>query len=185
MLAAAVSALVVEWGLQGQSGSLQITGNSYAMASPLFELPAYLGLGLVCGGVASVFVALKDRFTAAYEGRAWGKASPLARTPAHLRPLLGGLACGLGALLLPQTMFSSYASLDQLIAGSLLPSVDVLLSLLLAKIVLTSFSLASGLVGGVFAPSLFVSTPTSYVRYALVRVHVVRRHGWGRVPPCS
>lgn len=167
MLAASISALLVQWGLQGES--LQITGNSYAMASPLFELPVYLGLGLVCGAISVAFSAMKDLFSDAFEGRAWGKASPLARTPAHLRPLLGGLACGLVALALPQTLFSSYTSLDQLIAGRHLPSVHVLLSLLLAKVVLTSFSLASGLVGGVFAPSLFV-TPHLLFEYALIIV---------------
>ena len=48
-----------------------------------------------------------------------------------------------------------YSSLDSLLAGRLPVSTSLLLLLLGLKLLLSSFSLASDLVGGVFAPSLF------------------------------
>lgn len=57
----------------------------------------------------------------------------------------------------PQTLFVGYSTLDQLLAGSTSIQLELplLLQLLSLKLLLSSFSLGSGLVGGVFAPSLF------------------------------
>jgi H+/Cl- antiporter ClcA len=153
VLAATISSLIVSVGLEGES--LQIQGNSYAMNSPLFELPVYLGLGLVCGGISVLFTTLRDAFTELYAGDSWARDYFIKDIPVHLRPILGGIVCGLAAFVLPQTLFSSYSTLDQLIAGRDFVPVSLLLSLLFVKLFLTSFSLSSGLVGGIFAPSLF------------------------------
>lgn len=47
VLAATLSDLVVDWGLEGRVETLSLQGNYYAMESPLFELPLYLLLGLI------------------------------------------------------------------------------------------------------------------------------------------
>ena len=154
VLAATLSSLVVKGGLTEES--LQVQGNSYAMHSPLFELPVYLGLGLVCGGVSVLFSFLRDSFTELYDGKSWAKGLPVVRISPLIRPILGGTLCGLAALAFPQTLFSSYSTLDSLIAGNDMLPVSLLVTLLVVKLILTSFSLSSGLVGGVFAPSLFV-----------------------------
>ena len=155
VLAATLSSLVVKGGLTEES--LQVQGNSYAMHSPLFELPVYLGLGLICGGVSVLFSFLRDSFSELFEGKVWAKDLPASSIQPFIRPLLGGTLCGLAALVFPQTLFSSYSTLDSLIAGKDMLPVSLLSTLLLVKLVLTSFSLSSGLVGGVFAPSLFVT----------------------------
>lgn len=46
VLAATVSDIIVSFGLK-HTESFSLQGNYYAMVSPLFELPLYLGLGLV------------------------------------------------------------------------------------------------------------------------------------------
>ena len=55
----------------------------------------------------------------------------------------------------PQTLFVGYATLDQLIAGKFDLNFNLLIELLSIKLLLSSFSLGSGLIGGMFAPSLF------------------------------
>ena len=120
------------------------------MVSPLFELPAYLGLGVVCGSISAAFSRLQDLFVNAFQAED-GVAS---RIPQDVRPLLGGLVCGLTGLFLPQTLFNSYATLDQLLVGKGL-ELSLLLQLLASKLVLSAFCIGSGLIGGVFAPALF------------------------------
>jgi H+/Cl- antiporter ClcA len=48
-----------------------------------------------------------------------------------------------------------YATLDQLLAGRIHLSPELLMQLLALKVTLAAFSLGAGLVGGVFAPALF------------------------------
>ena len=169
MLSTTLSSLVVSAWLAGES--LEIQGAAYAMHSPAFELPLYLGLGLACGAISVCFTTLRDAFAALFEGTGWGARLPVSSLPRYARPVLGGLACGLFALVLPQTLFSSYSTLDQLIAGREQLPVALLLALLGSKLLLTSFALSSGLVGGVFAPSLFVS---SFDRFLTACAYVLR-----------
>lgn len=175
VLAATLGSLVVSNGLSGES--LQIQGNSYAMHSPLFELPLYLGLGLVCGMISVTFTWLRDRFSEMFDDNV----NLLSRIPPVLRPILGGLLCGIAALFFPQTLFSSYSTLDQLISGKNPDPALLLVELLLVKLCLTSFSLSSGLVGGVFAPSLFVSTFVFEFTDTVLNIVVVRCNSRSRI----
>lgn len=151
--AGAVADIIVELGLH-ETNALAVQGNLYAMASPIFELSLYAGLGIISGVIAVAFTQLRDFFTEAFEGKTWGKSSPLTSIPPHLRPLVGGISCGLTALYFPQTIFVGYATLDQMLAGGIL-GVPLVLKLLFLKMTLSAISLGSGLIGGVFAPSLF------------------------------
>eukprot|EP01036_Dinobryon_divergens_P032969 gene32969-42663_t len=148
VLAAALANLICNIGLQ-KADSLTITGNEYAMVSPLVELPLYMGLGLVSGAIAVAFTKLRDVFAGLF------RSPPLSEVPEHLHPLFGGLLCGAVAVFYPQTLFVGYFILDQLLAGKLTLAMPLLLQLLGLKLLLSSFSLGSGLTGGVFAPALF------------------------------
>jgi H+/Cl- antiporter ClcA len=150
VIAATVANLVVGLGLH-ESQALSVQGNLFAMKSPAFELPLYIGLGLVSGGVAVAFSRLRAGAASLYKDTS----NPLsALTPAQ-RPLLAGLLCGVTALVLPQTLFVGYATLDDILAGKIHPTVPLSMALLAGKMGLSAFSLESGLIGGVFAPSLF------------------------------
>lgn len=115
------------------------------------ELPIYLVLGCFCGGGA-VF------FRSALKGARWAfreRVEP--RLDRALHPLLGGMACGLVSVAVPQVQFSSYETLDRLVeTWSRLASPADPLSLFGAKVAATSLCLSAGLVGGLFAPSLFL-----------------------------
>ena len=152
VLAAALANLVVAYGLQ-KADALVIQGNEYAMVSPLVELPLYMGLGLVSGAVAVAFTKLRDIFSEMF------RKEPLSLVPEYYHPLFGGLLCGVLAVFYPQTLFVGYFILDQLLAGKIQLGLPLLLQLLGLKLLLSSFSLGSGLTGGVFAPALFFGYP--------------------------
>jgi hypothetical protein len=62
VLSAALADVVVRLGLH-ERGALSITGNAYAMRSPLFELSLYIGLGLAGGLISVIFTKLRQAFS--------------------------------------------------------------------------------------------------------------------------
>jgi H+/Cl- antiporter ClcA len=184
VVAAALADIVVRLGLH-ETSALRLQGNFYAMNSPFFELPMYMGLGLLCGAVSTVFTSLRDAFTELFAGQSWGAQYPFASLPKASHPLVGGVLCGVIAVLRPQTLFVGYATLDQLLAGKIQLALPLLSQLLGLKLVLSSFALGSGLIGGAFAPSLFfgaaagtayhdlLSSFIDYVNHWAVSQHIV------------
>jgi CIC family chloride channel protein len=117
----------------------------YALNSPI-ELPLYFGLGLVAAPVAVAYI------NSIYRAQDLAHAINI---PSWIKPAIGGLLLGLIALWLPQVLGEGYSTVGNILQGTAyLPG--LLLLLVLVKIVATSMSLASGFVGGVFAPSLFL-----------------------------
>ncbi|CAL5321519.1 unnamed protein product [Camellia sinensis] len=83
--------------------------------------------------------------------------------PKGIFPILGGLAVGLIALAYPEILYWGFENVDILLESR--PSVkglsaDLLFQLVAVKIVATSVCRASGLVGGYYAPSLFIGAAT-------------------------
>lgn len=78
-------------------------------------------------------------------------------------PLLGGLAVGLIALAYPEILYWGFENVDILLESRPYVkglSADLLLQLVAVKILTTSLCRASGLVGGYYAPSLFIGAAT-------------------------
>ena len=158
----------------GSELQVRIQGNIYAMVSPWLEFPAYLLLGLVCGAVAMIFTKLRDFFVQLFEGEEeWSKRLPFKDIPLNLRPMFGGLICGLVAIYFPQTLFNSYVTLDGLMSGYSPLSVDVALTLLGLKILLSAWCVGCGLIGGVFAPSLFFGATAGVAFHDLLSTSVI------------
>ncbi|MFN4195811.1 MAG: chloride channel protein [Thermosynechococcus sp.] len=150
LLAAVISALITQIGL-GSQPAFDLP--AYEVRSSL-ELPLYLGLGLLAYGVAIAYTQLLQWLPQAFQG----KIPPmqfLDRIPLPLRPLVGGLCVGLVALYLPQVLGIGYETVEAILRDVNF-SLGLLLILLVAKMVLTAVSLGSGLVGGIFAPALFL-----------------------------
>ncbi|MEM8757380.1 MAG: chloride channel protein, partial [Planctomycetota bacterium] len=147
------------------AGPEQLHGYVFSIA----ELPSYIVLGLVCGGVAVGFNKMLHAGEDVYD--AW-RIHPL------LKPITGALVLGglgIGSIWAIQTIApgegggvpaffgngyetitslltpSSYASGDLVVA-----SLGMLVWLVILKMVATTVTLASGGSGGVFAPSLFL-----------------------------
>lgn len=187
VIAALVSALVIQTTL-GQELALQ--PGVFGVTNRLIELPLYVGLGALAGGVALAFQVASSASRNFFQGIAAplptsdGSDSPDDdRLGIVLRPVLGGLACGLIGVAYPQVLFFGYSTLDAILAtgegpaagdystinaildagagdsvvATQLSSVASLnlLDLLFAKLLATAICVGSGLVGGTFAPSLF------------------------------
>jgi CIC family chloride channel protein len=129
-----------------------IAGPDPAFSLPLYhynlppDLPLYLGLGLLAGPIAALYVHLL------YTAQDVFRSIPM---PKWLKPALGGLLVGVIAIFLPQVMGVGYPTIEAILDGEL-TSVWLLAALLTAKLIATPVSIGSGFLGGVFAPSLFI-----------------------------
>ena len=117
------------------------------------ELIAYLVLGFVLAVVGviyvKVFYGMRDEVFAKLP------------VPAMVKPAIGGLLIAMLALVVPQVMSGGYGWLQLTLDGAL--PLKILLLLLPAKILATSFTISSGGSGGVFAPSLVIGGVTGAV----------------------
>jgi CIC family chloride channel protein len=131
-------------------GSL-FTTPDYTFTHPT-ELVFDATLGILCGLVGilhiKTFHGIRDLF------KKW-------KIKNHFKPMIGGLLLGLLVLSVHQScgygyciFGGGYESIQSAIDGEL--AVEVLILLVLAKILATSFTLGSGGSGGVFAPTLAV-----------------------------
>jgi CIC family chloride channel protein len=117
------------------------------------ELLAYLVLGMVVAAVGyiyvKVFYGMRDKVF---------RPMPI---PAWTKPAVGGLLLAVLAVAVPQVLGGGYGWL-QLTMDNQLP-LKILVLLLPAKILATSFTISSGGSGGVFAPSLVIGGVTGAI----------------------
>ena len=73
----------------------------------------------------------------------------------YYKPAIGGLVTGLIGLALPQVLGTGYGWIQLVMEPETIPLV-IMIALVFAKIVATSFSIGSGGSGGVFAPGLVI-----------------------------
>ena len=141
--------------------ALVLSLKEYSLQTPLIELPLYLVLGVISGFVAFAFSKSANLSQSFFAGRAGPDEiqGVMKDIPDALKPMIGGLVCGIIALTFPQILFFGYETLNSLLANNSLP-VTLLLSLLVVKTFTTAVSVGSGLVGGTFAPSLFLGAMT-------------------------
>jgi H+/Cl- antiporter ClcA len=150
LLAAVVSALIAQIGLGAQPA---FALPAYEVRSPL-ELPLYIGLGL-CASVVSLTYTQTIKLAQAFfrgqiSGFTW-----MGHIPRAIQPVIGGACVGIVALALPQTLGIGYETIEALLRDVEF-SLPLLLLLLVCKLALTGLSLGSGLVGGIFAPAMFL-----------------------------
>ncbi len=114
------------------------------------ELPLYVGLGGLASLVSQVLIQAIKLAEGLFKGEvAW------LQIPPFLRPVLGGLSVGVVALMMPQILGVGYETVEAILRNV---SFDfwLLLLLLIVKLAMTALSLGSGLVGGIFAPAMFL-----------------------------
>lgn len=150
LLSAVVAALIAQIGLGGQP---PFTLPSYEVRSPL-ELPLYLGLGLFASLVSIAYTQSIQMAQQFFDGKTPGLGW-MGRVPVALRPVIGGLCVGIVALQFPQVLGIGYETVEAVLRDVQF-SLPLLLSLLMAKLTMTAVSLGSGLVGGLFAPAMFL-----------------------------
>lgn len=150
LLSAVVAALIARIGLGAQPAfALPI----YEVRSPL-ELPLYLGLGLVASFVSLAYIQAIQLARRCFKGEVVGL-KWLGRLPGSIKPVIGGFCVGLAALYTPQIMGVGYETIQAMLQAVEF-SVPLLVALLVIKLIMTAISLGSGLVGGIFAPAMFL-----------------------------
>lgn len=160
---------------------------------PAFELPEYvvfshwewlfyLGLGLLASAVSLLYIQgiklAQGCFQGTVKGFAW-----LEKTPAMLKPAIGGAVVGIVALYLPQILGVGYGTLETILKGQQF-SLELLGLLLVVKPILTAISLGSGLVGGVFAPAIFLGACLGSI-YGTVLAAIVPSSWLAIAPPAA
>uniref|UniRef100_A0A7S3KZV1 Chloride channel protein n=1 Tax=Amphora coffeiformis TaxID=265554 RepID=A0A7S3KZV1_9STRA len=159
ILVSSVCAALAAKSLLGEHFVLKLS--AYSLKNPLMELPLYMLLGVVSGGVAFTFAELARLSQGFFKGDEGSKGVQkfMKNVPKWAKPVVGGLICGLVGLFFPQILFFGYETLNSLLAKTATPTA-LILSLLAVKIFTTAVSAGSGLIGGTFAPALFLGAMT-------------------------
>ena len=129
-----------------------LEGNEVTFNVPVHELvhPTeiifYLALGMLCGIVARLFTFMYFYIQQVFEEKL--------KTADIYKPAIGGLIVGMISIFMPQILGNGYDVMEQALTGQMFWGLAFLLVFM--KIICTSFTLGSGGMGGVFAPSLFI-----------------------------
>jgi H+/Cl- antiporter ClcA/CBS domain-containing protein len=137
----------------------------YMGVRPAFELPTYqvvsnwewifyLGLGLLASITSTLFVRGIQYSGDCFSGKIPALAR-LSKIPKPIQPIIGGACVGLVALQFSQVLGIGYGTIEVILHENTY-SLTLLCLLLIFKLVLTGICLGSGLVGGIFAPAMFL-----------------------------
>ncbi|RME27446.1 MAG: chloride channel protein, partial [Candidatus Zixiibacteriota bacterium] len=121
---------------------------AYSLASA-WEIPLYMVMGVLIGGVAVSFTVSLDRLEDVFEKL---------KMPNWTKPGLGGLLLGILAIFYPQILADGYDTIRLTLFGNM--TLFVMVILIFAKMLATGLTLGSGNSGGIFAPSLFMGAAT-------------------------
>lgn len=150
VISAVVSGLVAQIGLGGEPAfNLPV----YDVRG-FWELPLYLGLGILASFVAIAFKKTLKFSQALFAGKLSGL-EMIGKIPMPFKIAIGGICIGLTTINLPEVMGIGYETVESVLQDSTF-SLQFRLLLLVAKLLLTAISLGSGFVGGTFAPAIFL-----------------------------
>lgn len=127
----------------------------------LAELPLYLILGMLCGVVSVAFTRLVAWFTKFFDF-----IKEKYDLPAVVCPALGGLGAGIIALKYPGILYWGFTNVEEILhtgKTASAPGIWLLTQLSAAKVVATALCKGSGLVGGLYAPSLMIGAAVGAV----------------------
>ncbi|KAJ3704307.1 hypothetical protein LUZ61_008012 [Rhynchospora tenuis] len=161
ILSSVIASVISEIGL-GSDPAFVVP--QYDFRSPT-ELPLYLLLGILCGLVSVALTSCTSLSVEAVE-----RLHQKTGLSKAVFPALGGLCVGIMALKYPEVLYWGFENVDILLESRPFTaplSAPVLFQLVGVKIVATSLCRASGLVGGYYAPSIFIggATGMAYGRF--------------------
>ncbi|XP_068641654.1 chloride channel protein CLC-f-like [Aristolochia californica] len=161
------TAMIILASVISSTVSTVILGERPAFTVPTYELksaaelPLYLILGMLCGVVSVAFTRLVTWFTKAFDfiKEKFG-------LPAVVCPALGGLGAGVIALRYPGILYWGFTNVEEILhtgKSASAPGIWLLTQLAGAKVVATALCKGSGLVGGLYAPSLMIGAAVGAV----------------------
>ncbi|HEY3761603.1 MAG TPA: chloride channel protein [Verrucomicrobiae bacterium] len=136
------------------------------------ELPWFLLMGLICGGVAALFLKSLHISTAQLDKL---------RVPLFLKVTFAGFIVGLIAIQYPVVCGNGYYVTNDILKGAYDNNTDALpqlSALFLLKLVATAIAVGAGTVGGIFTPTLFLGAVVG----ALFGIGVHAIHGAESLP---
>ncbi|KAI5071553.1 hypothetical protein GOP47_0013804 [Adiantum capillus-veneris] len=161
------TAMIILASVLSATVSNSILGERPAFTVPAYELksaaelPLYLVLGMVCGVVSVLFTRLVEWFTSLFNILKERLGIPMTVTPA-----LGGLGVGIIALRYPGVLYWGFTNVEEILQSGKTVSAPgkwLLTQLVFAKVVATALCKGSGLVGGLYAPSLMMGSAVGAV----------------------
>jgi len=149
VIASVAGTLVSRW----QMGN--VTEFALPMSDIAFyvELPAFLLLGLLCGGVA--FVLIRTIFLAEELGDFVQNATKM---PNWLRPGVTGALLGVLAIWFPHIIGVGYETTSRVLTGQI--GLWLVVAFVVVKIIAVAITVAGHMGGGIFSPSLMVGAMT-------------------------
>ncbi|XP_016477395.1 chloride channel protein CLC-f isoform X1 [Nicotiana tabacum] len=161
------TAMIILASVISSTVSNAVLGEKQAFTVPTYdmksaaELPLYLILGMLCGVVSVAFTRLVSWFTKGFQflKEKFG-------LPDVVCPALGGLGAGVIALRYPGILYWGFTNVDEILhtgKTASAPGIGLLAQLVAAKVVATALCKGSGLVGGLYAPSLMIGAAVGAV----------------------
>lgn len=133
--------------------SFHFLGTLPAFIVPHYTLVSYLEIpGYILLGVAAGFASILFTKTVTYVEDLFG----YIKTPAFLRPAVGGFLVGLIAIFMPHVLGVGYESVNLVLTAK--TAALAMTGVLVFKLLATSLSVGSGFSGGIFAPSLVMGS---------------------------
>ncbi|EPS65023.1 hypothetical protein M569_09754, partial [Genlisea aurea] len=161
------TAMIILASVISSTVSNAVLGEKQAFTVPTYdlksaaELPLYLILGMLCGVVSVAFTRLLDWFDEAFHF-----VRDKFGIPDVVCPALGGLGAGLIALKYPGILYWGFTNVDEILhtgKTASAPGIWLLAQLSAAKVLATALCKGSGLVGGLYAPSLMIGAAVGAV----------------------
>ncbi|KAG4927382.1 hypothetical protein JHK85_053868 [Glycine max] len=144
--------------LQGTQSAFTIPEYDLKSAA---ELPLYLILGMLCGVISVALTRLVAWFTKLF------KIIPdKFGIPTVVCPALGGFGAGIIALKYPGILYWGFTNVEEILRtgkSASAPGIWLLAQLVAAKVIATALCKGSGLVGGLYAPSLMIGAAAGAV----------------------
>jgi len=131
--------------------SRSMLGNYAAFVVPhyeiisMWEVPLYMGLGVVCALAAILFIIMIYKSEDIFDR---------IKIPEYLKNAMGSIFLGIVLIFMPQVYGGGYETITAAIKSEIVWYLLVLL--IFAKLLATSITIGSGGSGGIFAPSLFL-----------------------------
>jgi len=116
----------------------------YTLVSTM-EIPLYMALGIIAGVVGVIFTSSLYKIEDLFDS---------IKIPDYTKAAIGGLLIGIIGIFFPHIYGVGYDAIGLALLENL--SWYMLVALIFAKILATSFTIGSGGSGGIFAPSLFI-----------------------------
>lgn len=115
----------------------------------VLEVPFYIPLAVLLAPLAAGFIKITYWLYDTLRN---------IRLPGMVKTGLAGVLVGVVGIYLPEIRVPGNEAMNDVLSGAIDHSLVMLAALALGKLLMTAISLASGFVGGIFAPSLFIGT---------------------------